>query len=604
MSIYPIKKKNIDYLSLNFSKKFKFLVLAELFDNLKLLGFYFATSAAISVSINQLKTPLDKNIDFLKVYKFFSKNIKDWETGKISEYNKYKFTLEQWNFATELLKDKLVQNYLYNEPTNSIFMMSFSGARGNLSQVKQLIGARGLMADQSGNLIELPILSNFKEGLTTTDYIISSYGARKGIIDTALKTASAGYLTRRLIFLVESIIIKDFDCRDIYGINIFQKNKLFFYSLEKPLIKIKTKKEFKIAKKMLLFRKQYIFKGLNKIFCSLISKNLKNISAIQARSILSCKQYPSSCQKCYGIDYAKNALISLGEAAGVIAAQSIGEPGTQLTMRTFHTGGAISTETNGLLYSKNSGFFIFPESFKKSLICIKRDNGYIGYLINDNITAFFKNWKYNKIKIKLLKNCLLYSIALRFYLKNETFGEQHFQSFSSLNFGEFINKKKNAYFYPFYSTIDSILIPKNLAISNYYILKRPKKKLAINKAFFYSFSIQNSVFDKIVAKEIINQTGVKIKNIIKINKKTVATTFLVSSVSGLVLVKDCVIYLINTEKMFKLNFLSIKNLDFHFIYNIYLLTKNFQYLDKNCLFFVLTALHSNKKILAHFKLLK
>jgi hypothetical protein len=604
MNIYPITKKNIDFLSLNFSRKFKSLILAELFDNLKLLGFYFATSAGISVSINQLKTPLDKNIEFLKIYRLFSKNTKDWETGTISEYNKYKFTLEQWNFATELLKDKLVQSYLCNDPTNPIFMMSFSGARGNLSQVKQLIGARGLMADQSGNLIELPILSNFKEGLTTTDYIISSYGARKGVIDTALKTAEAGYLTRRLIFLVEPIIIKDLDCKDIYGINIFQKKRLFFYSIEKPLIKIKTKKEFKAFNNMLLFKKQCRYKGLNKVFYSLFSKHLKNISAIHSRSILSCKLYPSSCQKCYGIDYAKNTLISLGEAVGIIAAQSIGEPGTQLTMRTFHTGGAISTEINSLLYSKNSGFFIFPEAFKKSLICIKRNNGYVGYLIKENIAIFFKSWKYNKVVIRLLKNCLLYSIALRFYLKNEAFGEQNFQVPSSLNLGEFINIKKNTSFYPFYSTIDSILIPKNLTISNYYILKKDKEKLAINKAFFYSFSIHNSMFDKIAAKEFISQTGIKIKSITKINKKIIAITFLVSSVSGLVVAKDKSIYLVTIEKIFKLNFLLIKNLNFRFIYNMHLLSKNFQYLDKNSLFFVLVISDFNNEILSNFKLLK
>lgn len=233
MVIYPITKKNIELLSISYAKKLNSFALVELFDNLKLLGFYFATSAGISVSSDQLRTPLDKRTLFLSTYRFFSKNIKDWEMGRISEYNKYKLAIEQWNLATELLKNKLVQSYFNNDPTNSTFMMSFSGARGNISQVKQLIGARGLMADQSGNLIQLPVLSNFKEGLTITDYIISSYGARKGIIDTALKTASAGYLTRRIVFLLEAVVIKDIDCKDVYGINIFQKKKFFFIQLKK-----------------------------------------------------------------------------------------------------------------------------------------------------------------------------------------------------------------------------------------------------------------------------------------------------------------------------------------------------------------------------------
>lgn len=316
---------------------------------------------------------------------------------------------------------------------------------------------------------------------------------------------------------------------------------------------------------------------------------------------MSCKRYPSSCQKCYGIDYAKNALISLGEAVGIIAAQSIGEPGTQLTMRTFHTGGAISTEANSFLYSKHSGVLTFSEFFKKFVKCIKKDNGYVVYLIKENIIIFFKNWKSKKIKVKLVKNSLLFSITSRFFCIGEAFGEQKNESFSS-NFQEHINQNRS--FYPFYSASSSILMPKNLYISNYYELKPFKGKLLINEDLFYSFSLLSSVFDKIITKEIFSNIGEKIKNCSKIHKKTVGVTSFVNSISGFLLLKNSALYLISFNKILKLNSLLTKKMGLYFLYNTRLLSKNMQYLDKNSLFLVLISLSLNKDSLTIFKLLK
>ena len=194
---------------------------SSLLDSLKLLGFYYATNAGISINIEDLKTPESKK-DFIKVANKeidFASN--QWQQGLISDVERFQSIIDSWNVATEGLKNRIVDYYQSFDPANNLYIMAFSGARGNMSQVRQLVGMRGLMADQNGNIIDIPIQRNFREGLSTIDYIVSSYGARKGIVDTALKTADSGYLTRRLIYLAQDLVIREKDCKSSTGIFLF-----------------------------------------------------------------------------------------------------------------------------------------------------------------------------------------------------------------------------------------------------------------------------------------------------------------------------------------------------------------------------------------------
>jgi DNA-directed RNA polymerase subunit beta' len=193
---------------------------SSLLDSLKLLGFYYATNAGISINIEDLKTPNVKR-EFIKTANDEIVYIsKQWEQGFVSDTERFQTIIDSWNVATESLKDRIVEYYQNFDPANNLYIMAFSGARGNMSQVRQLVGMRGLMSDQEGKIIDLPIQANFREGLTSIDYIISSYGARKGIVDTALKTADSGYLTRRLIYIAQDLVIREKDCQTKDGVII------------------------------------------------------------------------------------------------------------------------------------------------------------------------------------------------------------------------------------------------------------------------------------------------------------------------------------------------------------------------------------------------
>ena len=230
--------------------------------------------------------------------------------------------------------------------------MAFSGARGNISQVQQLIGMRGLMADPNGQIIHLPIKSNFREGLTSTEYLISCYGARKGVVDTALRTATAGYLTRRLVDTAQQVVICQLDCNTRKGIflsNLYQGNKLIFSLKDQLLGRTLSKNIFHVKNKYFGIRNQQLDQETSSFLA-------KNFNKIFVRSALSCESSNYTlCQLCYGWNLSHARLVSLGEVVGVIAAQSIGEPGTQLTMRTFHTGGVFSGNISGQMYAPFSG---------------------------------------------------------------------------------------------------------------------------------------------------------------------------------------------------------------------------------------------------------
>ena len=327
-----------------------------LLDNLKDLGFYFATQASISLAIEDLKVPPVKN----SLIKTTNININlinlKYIRGKITNVERFQKVIDTWNQTNDDLKTEVVKHFKKNDSLNPIYLMAFSGARGNLSQVHQLVGMRGLMADPNGQIIDIPIEANFREGLKITDYVISSYGARKGIVDTALKTADSGYLTRRLVDVAQHVIIREIDCQTQMGILIKESLLTSSNLIGRLLIKDISK------------NKELLIKNTNEITLPFLnlSKNAL-IPDITIKSPLTCISSRSICQKCYGWNLSQTNLVEIGEAIGIIAAQSIGEPGTQLTMRTFHTGGVFSNESKKQIRSKYNGQIIFSKSLKTKL---------------------------------------------------------------------------------------------------------------------------------------------------------------------------------------------------------------------------------------------
>ena len=308
---------------------------AELANTLKNLGYKYATKSGVTISIADLSVPAVKKDLLKQAEDEIEKSTTRYLKGEITEVERYTKVIDTWSETTAKLTEQVVENF---DKLNPVYMMAFSGARGNLSQVSQLVGMRGLMADAQGQIIDLPIKSNFKEGLSVTEYIISSYGARKGLVDTALKTADSGYLTRRLVDVAQDVIIRAKDCgTDKY---IDMKPIMDGETVIVPLIDrllgrtvaqdiVDEKGNVLVAANTTLDRND-----IRKI------KNL-NLTEVKVRSGLTCGLEYGVCQKCYGWALTTQKLVDIGEAIGIIAAQSIGEPGTQLTMRTFHTGGVF-----------------------------------------------------------------------------------------------------------------------------------------------------------------------------------------------------------------------------------------------------------------------
>ena len=309
---------------------------AELANTLKNLGYRYATKSGVTISIADLSVPATKK-DLLKAAEEeIEKSTHRYLKGEITEVERYTKVIDTWSETTSKLTDQVVENF---DRLNPVYMMAFSGARGNLSQVSQLVGMRGLMADAQGQIIDLPIKSNFKEGLSVTEYIISSYGARKGLVDTALKTADSGYLTRRLVDVAQDVIIRDADCGGDKFINmkpIMDGDNVIVPLIDRLLGRTVAEDIFDTDGKTLLVAKN----------TTMDRNDIKKIShldlkELKVRSGLTCSLEYGVCQKCYGWAMTTQKLVDVGEAIGIIAAQSIGEPGTQLTMRTFHTGGVF-----------------------------------------------------------------------------------------------------------------------------------------------------------------------------------------------------------------------------------------------------------------------
>lgn len=311
---------------------------AALANSLKSLGYKYATISGTTISIADLSVPSVKK-DLLKsAEKEIEKSTNRYLKGEITEVERYTKVIDTWSETTAKLTEQVVENF---DKLNPVYMMAFSGARGNLSQVSQLVGMRGLMADAQGQIIDLPIKSNFKEGLSVTEYIISSYGARKGLVDTALKTADSGYLTRRLVDVAQDVIIRADDCHTTKYINM--KSITDGDAVIVPLIDRLLGRT--VAQDIVDADGNVLVKNgttMNRDDIKKISS--LDLQELKVRSGLTCGLEYGVCQKCYGWAMTTQKLVDIGEAIGIIAAQSIGEPGTQLTMRTFHTGGAVGVK--------------------------------------------------------------------------------------------------------------------------------------------------------------------------------------------------------------------------------------------------------------------
>ena len=353
---------------------------ANMADKLKDLGFYYSTKAGISLSLEDLRIPPTKQVLLQNTIKSIEHTDNRYRRGEITAVERFQKVIDTWNNASETLKKEVIEYFKKTDPLNSIYMMAFSGARANISQVRQLVGMRGLMADPQGQIIDLPISSNFREGLTVTDYFISSYGARKGLVDTALRTADSGYLTRRLVDVAQDVIIRDYDCKTSKGILLEQMtdNNRVLISLEQALLgRILAEDIFdSVSNKAIAY-------GGENIDPFLVDQIVKlGLSKVLVRSPLTCDAIRSVCQLCYGWNLAHGNMVDIGEAVGIIAAQSIGEPGTQLTMRTFHTGGVFTGEMAQNIVSPYEARVEWPDniSFTKN----RTKHGDYAILVNTN----------------------------------------------------------------------------------------------------------------------------------------------------------------------------------------------------------------------------
>jgi DNA-directed RNA polymerase subunit beta' len=308
---------------------------AEVVDNIKGVGFVYATQSGITIAVNDLQVPAEKEKLIVDAEHQIKEIDDEYEMGLITEQERYDATVEVWSRTTEAVKSTIQQQL---DRYGSVYTMATSGAKGNISQITQMAGMRGLMTDPSGRIIDLPIRSSFREGLTVLEYFISTHGARKGLADTALRTADSGYLTRRLIDVAQDVIILEDDCGTRMGVWLDQPEAGVLESFSERIIGRLSALDLEDAETgemLAAFNEEIDERIANRI------EELK-LERVYVRSPLTCQAKRGLCQKCYGRSPARGASVNLGEAVGIVAAQSIGEPGTQLTMRTFHTGGVAS----------------------------------------------------------------------------------------------------------------------------------------------------------------------------------------------------------------------------------------------------------------------
>lgn len=458
-------------------------------DSLKAIGFYYATASGISISLDDLKTPSLKNELMENIENDFKSVSNNWASGLISDIERFQSVIDNWNFGAELLKQKIIEHFQAKDPLNSLYIMAFSGARGNMSQVRQVIGMRGLMVNQEGSIIDLPIKTNFREGLSSIDYIVSSYGARKGVVDTALKTADAGYLTRRLIFVAQEITIKAIDCKT----SSFQSFFLTQTTVTKDLLgKVYVKASNVQGEDIFLFDKN------SKIY--LTEANLQSIKKkfpliLFYRSPLTCKIKNGICQTCYGWDLTRSEKIDLGLAVGILAAQSIGEPGTQLTMRTFHTGGIFTGQFIEHQTAPFSGKLEMPQNIKTCIV--KNLHGKSIPLLLEDIVATITSLEGKKAFLTFSRLSFLHILKSGFVKKNQILSELRQEL-------KLIPDKKQ---HPLRAPFDSFLNHKQFSIRstnlNKFKITKNNSKIRLSSGQLYETSLNS----KYLVKNFLNKNS-------------------------------------------------------------------------------------------------
>ncbi|MER2088215.1 MAG: DNA-directed RNA polymerase subunit beta' [Sporosarcina sp.] len=342
--IEPFKKKILGNIIAEIFKRFHITETSKMLDRMKNLGFKYSTRAGITIGISDIVVLPNKDDILNEAQGKVDKVLQQFRRGLITEEERYDRVISYWSHAKDVIQDKLMDSLDHSNP---IYMMSDSGARGNASNFTQLAGMRGLMANPAGRIIELPIKSSFREGLTVLEYFISTHGARKGLADTALKTADSGYLTRRLVDVAQDVIVREDDCGTDRGLDIgaLMDGTEVIEGLDERIEGRHTKKTIYHPETGALILKR---DGLITADAARAILDA-GIEEITIRSAFTCNTKHGVCKLCYGINLATGEKVEVGEAVGIIAAQSIGEPGTQLTMRTFHTGGVAGDDiTQGL----------------------------------------------------------------------------------------------------------------------------------------------------------------------------------------------------------------------------------------------------------------
>lgn len=357
---YALRKKKMSELVLQTYKKVGLEATVRFLDDLKNLGFAASTKAALSMGVCDVRVPKEKQKVLDAAHKRIDVVIKQYEDGIITEGERKSKIISIWTEVTDLLSEELFKliSEVREGELNPLYLMMDSGARGNKSQVKQLGALRGLMAKPSGEIIESPITANFREGLSVLEYFISSHGARKGLADTALKTADSGYLTRRLVDVAQDVIVTEEDCGTLNGIDVAAIKQG-----QEELLPLRDRIYGRTVCDHLYQPgdNTKLLARAGDILTVLQAEAIDDagIDSVRIRSTLTCESKRGVCAKCYGINLANGALVGQGEAVGIIAAQSIGEPGTQLTMRTFHTGGIASASLTPELIAEQDGVLIY-----------------------------------------------------------------------------------------------------------------------------------------------------------------------------------------------------------------------------------------------------
>lgn len=394
-------KKKIRNLINWFLNNYGSIKTCNILSKLKSLGFEYATKSGISLGPEDLIIPNIKKKLIIDTEKYLIKVKSKLKKGRINKLQYNQKLIETWNITNETIKKEIVRNFKQIDLLNPVYIMIFSGARGNLSQIKQIVGMRGLMSDSKGEIINTPIKHNLKEGLNINEYFISCYGARKGIIDTALKTANSGYLTRKLIYAAQNISINQPNCntKTITLIRVINSNK-------KNYLNTKDKILGRITGEDVLEEKGNKLLSKGQDICNYTAKKIIKLKKyIAIRTPFNCTLNLGICQLCYGWNLTNNKIVKLGEAVGILAAQSIGEPGTQLTMRTFHTGGIFKNEVSKVVLSPVNGVITYSNKYRKKILT---KHGEQAFLLLKNKTFFAKEKNFKIYKINIPKFSIIF----------------------------------------------------------------------------------------------------------------------------------------------------------------------------------------------------